>query len=146
MLTHSIHDSASQNEAIDTIARCGEILNHFKDQMPDAGSFAIVFDLLKEDCINSIHIASGSISRQEASGDDGTATTDATLNILHHAEGLNGDWTYMEPGVDALGNNIFGTDFGLTDDLMTQLEAGLGEYAWGSMPIDGDLWTQFPFA
>ena len=146
MLTHSIHDSASQNEAIDTIARCGEILNHFKDQMPDAGSFAIVFDLLKEDCINSIHIASGSISRQEASGDDGTAPTDAALNILPHTEGLNGDWTYMEPGVDALGNNIFGTDFGLTDDLMTQLEAGLGEYAWGSLPIDGDLWTQFPFA
>ncbi|OSS43831.1 hypothetical protein B5807_11616 [Epicoccum nigrum] len=146
MLTHSIHDSASQNEAIDTIARCGKILNHFKDQMPDAGSFAIVFDLLKEDCINSIHIASGSISRQEASGDDGIAPTNATLNILPHTEGLNGDWTYMEPGVDALGNNIFGTDFGLTDDLMTQLEAGLGEYAWGSMPIDGDLWTQFPFA
>jgi hypothetical protein len=35
---------------------------------------------------------------------------------------------------------------GLTDDLMSQLEAGLGEYAWGSMNMDGlNFWDQFGY-
>lgn len=145
MLTHMSHGHLGQDEAIETVARCGKILSHFKDQMPDAGSFAIVFDILKEDCIKGILGGSGSTSRQELNGDDGNIHT-ALNPPAQSTESLSSDWAYIEPGVGAFENNMFGTDFGLTDDLMTQLEAGLGEYAWGSMPIDGDLWTQFPFA
>lgn len=145
MLSHTAQDALSQNEAIETISRCARILTHFKTEMPDAGSFAIVFDILKDECIDSIMGGSETVIRQDINGNH--SITNSAFNLPpQHIEGLSDDWSGMEPGVDALGNNILGTDFSLTDDLMTQLEAGLGEYAWGSLPIDGDLWTQFPFA
>ena len=141
MLSHIPHDPLGQSEAIETIGRCATILRHFKDQMPDAGSFTIVFDILKEECINNILSGPASILGQEANND--LSVFDATLNIPPQNIGnLNGSWPYVGAGVDALENNIFGADFGLTDDLMTQLEAGMGEYAWGSLPLDGDIWDQ----
>lgn len=42
-----------------------------------------------------------------------------------------------------LGSQQF--DFSLTNSLMTQLEAGLGEYAWGSLPLDCNFWDQMSF-
>jgi hypothetical protein len=42
-----------------------------------------------------------------------------------------------------VGSQDFG--LGLTDDLMAQLEAGLGEYAWGSITMDNNFWDQMSF-
>ncbi|KAH6639837.1 fungal-specific transcription factor domain-containing protein [Boeremia exigua] len=143
MLAHISHDPQAQNDAIETITRCARVLSHFKEQMPDAGSFAVVFELLKDECINGILGSSATSLTHEAINESGA--TDASLSVpLQTTEGLNGSWTYT--GVETLESNIFGTDFGLTDDLMTQLEAGMGEYAWGSLPLDGDVWDQFSFA
>jgi hypothetical protein len=51
-------------------------------------------------------------------------------------------WPSMGPDLNGFG--VY-TDFGLTDDLMTQLEAGLGEYAWGTMPIENNFLDQVSF-
>ncbi|KAJ4986211.1 Zn(II)2Cys6 transcription factor [Stagonosporopsis vannaccii] len=145
ILTHVSNDSKSQGEAIETIERCAKILSHFKHQMPDAGSFAVVFDILKDECINSILGSSASLPSQE--GSDGTeAISTGPETVAQDMEIVTSSWPPVGLNIDALENNVFGADFGLTDDLMTQLEAGMGEYAWGSFPLDGDVWNQFPFA
>lgn len=145
ILTHISHDPQDQTEAIDTIARCAKLLNYFKDQMPDAGSFAVVFDILKEECINSILGGSASLLNQEGNNSPGAVNTALDLPP-QNMDSMNGNWPYVGVNADPLDNNLFGADFGLTDNLMTQLEAGMGEYAWGSLALDGDVWNQFPFA
>ncbi|KAJ8111167.1 hypothetical protein OPT61_g6173 [Boeremia exigua] len=145
VLAHVPHDPQNQNDAVETIARCARILNHFKDQMPDAGSFAVVFDLLKDDCINSIHGRPAPAPTEQASYSSEPVSVPVNLALQNAGNG-SGNWPPVGTGEDALENSVFGFDFGLTDDLMTQLEAGMGEYAWGSLPLDGDMWDQFPFA
>lgn len=142
-LKHEGCDNNSQHDAIETLVRCSKILTFFKEQMPDAGSFAVVFDLLKDECITERLDNSNStlnFNQQVESYPDniscpmGFASQDVDLGNGNLQHGVNDfDFSTQDLG------------FGLTDNLMTQLEAGLGEYAWGSLPVDGSFWDQFSF-
>ncbi|KAL1648615.1 hypothetical protein SLS61_006742 [Didymella pomorum] len=141
VLKHSPDEMQNQTEAVDTITTCGRILCFFKDRMPDAGSFAVVFDLLKEEYIAGLL---GHTS-QSASQIDGNGGIDPGLTqgvVAPSGGDFDGMWPSMGPDLNGFG--VY-TDFGLTDDLMTQLEAGLGEYAWGTMPIENNFLDQVSF-
>jgi hypothetical protein len=133
-----------QHEAIETIARCGRILSHFRDQMPDAGSFAIVFDIFKEECVQSILGHGNPTVNQDII--NGAADLSAAVDFPPQQTGaVNGNWPFMESDPNMLDFSSFGTNFGLTDGFMSQLEAGLGEYAWGSLTAEGDFLDHFSF-
>jgi hypothetical protein len=121
-------------DAVRILATCHDILKFFKEKMPDAGSFAIVFDLLKDECVRhrvndgSTHDLNTGCNPTNTSLSDCTAPTsfaNTTLNSTH-----NEDNSF---NIDSIEMGL-----GLTDNLdwMTQLEAGLGEYAWGWIPME----------
>lgn len=138
VLKQGPEETQSQTEAVDTITTCGRILSFFKDRMPDAGSFAVVFDLLKEEYIAGLlgH-TSQSVDQVDSNGNMDPGLTQGV--VPPSAGDFNGMW-----GPDLNGFGVY-TDFGLTDDLMTQLEAGLGEYAWGTIPLDNNFLDQISF-
>jgi hypothetical protein len=131
----------------ETLNQCNEILSFFKVKMPDAESFAIVFDILKDECIEhrlhtGPHVRSG----------------DITNDVLDHPGFMDTTSYSMQSNPDSLAYdsfnptlpyNVDSTNFGLglTDNfgLITQLEAGLCEYAWGWIPTENDSLGQVPF-
>ncbi|KAH7346924.1 hypothetical protein BKA66DRAFT_433229 [Pyrenochaeta sp. MPI-SDFR-AT-0127] len=136
----------SQHDAIETLARCSEILNHFREHMPDAGSFTIVFDLLKDECIadklDDTNSALGFNQRSE--GFPGSIGTHMGFT-LQDVNISNENVQHIDTGVNDVGLAVYDLGFGLTDNFITQLEVGLGEYAWGSAPADGSFWDQLFF-
>lgn len=157
MLKHSTEATVQQRDPAKTLNLCSGILSHFKDKMPDAGSSAVVFDVLKDECLkDNINTAQSSttVSTQDSAASifhQFAHDTPQGVNEAYSAafEALSQDNINLHPSMDQYSSN-FGTDtqdfgFGLSDDLMTQLEAGLGEYAWGSMPMDGNFWNQVSF-
>jgi hypothetical protein len=158
ILKHSTDTDVEQRDPARTLNLCSGILSFFKDKMPDAGSSAVVFDVLKEECLRD---------KASGAGPSNTTTTEAPNNLATpsepsdpSAQNINQAYTAafdalsqnsinLHPSMDQFAPNYaidtqdFG--FGLTDDLMTQLEAGLGEYAWGSIPMDGNFWDQVSF-
>jgi hypothetical protein len=149
-----------QGDPVRTLNLCSGILHFFKDKMPDAGSAAVVFDVLKDECLKDKTHAANVPTTTSVSMDDSTAlipqtsSSNASSHNVHQAytaafEALSQDNVDMNLNMDQFNSN-YGFDsqefsLGLTDDLMMQLEAGLGEYAWGSIPMDGNFWDQMPF-
>ncbi|RMZ69240.1 Zn(II)2Cys6 transcription factor [Pyrenophora seminiperda CCB06] len=142
-LSLEVETSILENrDAVRILAMCHEILNFFKEKMPDAGSFAIVFGLLKDECVRH-HINTGSTHNLNTGSDPiNTALSDCTIPT-----------SFADAALDSTHNDAysFNTDsidlsLGLTDnlDLMTQLEAGLGEYAWGWIPKKNNIFTPGP--
>lgn len=133
---------------------CQNILNFFKDKMPDAGSFTIAFEILKTECTKPSNIPdeevrhAGSAMHIEASDRGQGSLTHGALNVdlgaLTNPTVIN-DMLYNSFNDPQLYDfNAGEPDLGPTDNLslMTQLEAGLGEYAWGWIPLDDDLSNQ----
>ncbi|KAJ5027420.1 hypothetical protein J3E73DRAFT_410317 [Bipolaris maydis] len=94
LLKSSIAAVFEQRHPARTLTLCSTIMSYYKGKMPDAASAAVVFDVLKDECLK---------------------------------------------------DNLSRFNLSLTNNLMTQLEAGLGEYAWGSLPLDCNFWDQMSF-
>jgi hypothetical protein len=157
-LKHSTNTDVRQRDPARTLNLCSGILSFFKDKMPDAGSSAVVFDVLKDECLKDKAGMNDPNTGAALSQDSTTITyqtsSDATTSNVDQAysaafEAMSQNNINIPPNTDQFDPNyeIATQDFGfsLTDDLMTQLEAGLGEYAWGSMPMDGNFWDQVSF-
>jgi hypothetical protein len=170
--------SVAHPDPLHTLDICSSLLNFFKEKMADAGSFAIVFDVMKEECVkdraSSLLPSLSTIMGQPTSVEHqrqqhhpfstsrlyqnhtlsfgtlphGTSniSTSEMPSIAQHQD-TNIDHFAPQDYTDIVGAQLpqdFG--LGLTDDLMSQLEAGLGEYAWGSMNMDGlNFWDQFGY-
>ncbi|KAF3036895.1 hypothetical protein E8E12_001977 [Didymella heteroderae] len=107
VLRHSPDETQSQTEAVDTITRCGRILSYFKDRMPDAGSFAVVFDLLKEEYIAGL-LGHASQNLDQNVGND-HINPDLTQGLVPPSDGdFNSMWSSM--GSDLNGFGVY-TDF-----------------------------------
>lgn len=145
------NDFIVQDEAIETLNRCSRVLSHFKEKMPDAGSFAVVFDLLREECMYERGARQVIAHNREAQSVPTTLPTLQTGSIDPNLMQLQGDVQVTDflpdqhnPHVDAMDLSSYDLNFNLTEDLMSHLEAGIGEYAWGSLQNDNDFWDQFP--
>jgi hypothetical protein len=167
----------SQTDPLRALNLCSTVLNMFKEKMPDAGSFAVVFDVMKEECIKDRFAGSllppiSSITASTAI-DNSQQVLDLSTSHLHQAHPVSFDTLHPSlenptgavlPPISQQHTNIdhfmahnyadmthgdahIPPDFGLglTDDLMNQLEAGLGEYAWGTINMDVNFWDQFTF-
>ncbi|EUC41937.1 hypothetical protein COCMIDRAFT_104893 [Bipolaris oryzae ATCC 44560] len=159
LLKSSIEADFEQRHPARTLALCSAILSYFKDKMPDAASAAVVFDVLKDECLKE------NLPRVETSNPSQDPMHDSGAHPVHNnstvmtgdleqacgtmAGAMSQDNIDLGPGNGqfdphyGLGSQQF--DFSLTNNLMTQLEAGLGEYAWGSLPLDGNFWDQMSF-
>jgi len=148
-----------QRDPVRTLDVCSGILSFFKDKMPDAGSAAVVFDVLKDECLkDKSHpmnpTAAAAIPLNANTAHTDQLPSDVSSHDVHQAydaafEALSQDNNELSLNMDHFNMN-YALDsqepsLGLTDDLMMQLEAGLGEYAWGSIPMDGNFWDQTPF-
>lgn len=130
------------HQSLDT---CQRILQFFKEKMPDAGSFTLAFELLKTECVKPRNVAEDeerqltvtmpyqSVDQYQSSSGSGTHTLDLSSFPVVPDVQYN---TFVDPQLYDL--NTGETNMGFADDLdlMTQLEAGLGEYAWGWIPMD----------
>lgn len=148
-----------QRDPVKTLDVCSGILSFFKDKMPDAGSAAVVFDVVKDECLkdkshpmNPITAATVSMNPNTTQPDQlppGTSSHDVHQAYNAAFEALSQDNNELNLNMDHFSMNYAlnsqELSLGLTDDLMMQLEAGLGEYAWGSIPTHGNFWDQMPF-
>jgi hypothetical protein len=156
VLKSSTEADVVQRDPARTLNLCSGILSFFKDKMPDAGYSAVVFDVLKDECLNDkLHAIDPVLSAtlpqnaSESGAFHGSATANAqqldqAYSVAFEAlsqNDINFDSSMNESNTN-YEINAQGFGLGLTDDLMTQLEAGLGEYAWGSLPVDGNFWDQ----
>lgn len=165
---------------------CSRILQMFKKEMPDAGRFAIVFEMLKSNVTRDLSTGQTSPHnhRDSINGHIEQATISALDRLQEHSSvekrhsgiDLLADVASWPGGMDTLTNmnqtqhasallpqnafyggvsNLSQTQFGgdpmldwppLTDEMMEQLETGLGEYAWdtighASYPWDSVGWV-----
>jgi hypothetical protein len=169
-------DSTPHADPLRTLDICSSSLNFFKEKMPDAGSFAIVFDVMKEECVKDRFASSLlpplSTIVAHPTSDSHQNQPDLSTSQLHQTHSLSFDPLhcssdaantfelppivqqhqtnadhFVPQGFTDITNAQLGQDLGLglTDDLMNQLEAGLGEYAWGSINMDVNFWDQFGY-
>jgi hypothetical protein len=171
-------NSVAHTDPLHTLDICSSLLNFFKEKMADAGSFAIVFDVMKEECVkdrassllpslSTIMSQPTSVNHQQQqhhplstsrldqnhassfgvlqSGMSNFNTSDIPSIVQHQDTNID---RFASQDYTDIARAQLPQDFGLglTDDLMSQLEAGLGEYAWGSMNMDGlNFWDQFGY-
>ena len=173
VLTDNHGLSATRTDPLRTLHICGSLLDFFKDKMPDAGSFATVFNVIKEEFVkdrfahllpSSANVAAAPTSqhRQQLSGHlsnpEVFSSHSVNGNPLHSGIGtvdghylLSVDEQQQQTTADAISLRDFPDNttaqfpqelaIGLTDDLMNQLESGLGEYAWGSLNPEMNCWN-----
>lgn len=110
--------NASIQDPIGTLNLCSTVLYFFREKMPDAGSFAVVFDVLKDECIKDLP----------------PSPTQHLEHLTNQPSGQSFDYENQDFGM-----------LGFTDDLINQLEAGLGEYAWGSLNMEEFTWDPLDF-
>jgi hypothetical protein len=146
--------NAKDSDIQQSLDTCERILQFFKEKMPDAGSFTLAFELLKTECLKNPILSdeelrhTGSSIPYESLDQGPTSSTSGLSNVnmgpLTNPLAIP-DMLY-NPSVDLqlYDLNMGEPDFGITDNLslMTQLEAGLGEYAWGWIPMDDNFSNQ----
>ncbi|KAH8726122.1 fungal-specific transcription factor domain-containing protein [Phaeosphaeriaceae sp. PMI808] len=140
---------AQQEVAVRTLTLCSDILSFFKEKMPDAGSFTVVFNILRDEYIKDrfrgVRPPNWALSGLRSGLS--TEQLNSTLPSANIAVQVDPEHPNLLENFDATQptdvDQEFGTyDFGLTDNFMTQLEVGMGEYAWGSIPLDENFWDQ----
>ncbi|KAJ4287786.1 hypothetical protein N0V90_012490 [Kalmusia sp. IMI 367209] len=153
----TVRNGTHELEPVQTLNFCQRILTFFKEKMPDAGSFALAFELLKGECVKPRPIPDNGFRHMETTVSSETTThnhmtLNSSVNDMEFAPlaspEIMGDLhlnAYTDPGPFDI--NTIDPSLGFTDDLdlMTQLEAGLGEYAWGWLPMDNDFLGPMPF-
>jgi hypothetical protein len=149
-------DKMDEFDTVKVLALCRKILAYFGEKMPDAGSFTFVFEVLEAECIRSkvnptvdarppdhatVH---NNLGHNAVPDTDDVAMPEFVSHDVSNAGFPHLDAYNMQPF--DLDNNG-GLTLPLTGnlDLMTQLETGLDEYAWGWIPMDGNLWDQTSF-
>ncbi|KAI4929752.1 hypothetical protein J4E86_011694 [Alternaria arbusti] len=167
--------SVTNTETLPTLDTCSSLLNYFKDKMPDAGSFATVFSVILKEFVKDRFTSALQVSEnvpanpiqpsfQQPPTHDAQIYPDHHLNAdsLHSsmdtitADHLRSDGQEQERvnlnhlilgDFPDLSNHQESQDFGmgLTNDLLNQLEYGLGEYAWGSLNTNVDYWNSFSY-
>lgn len=159
LLKSSIAAVFEQRHPARTLTLCSTIMSYYKGKMPDAASAAVVFDVLKDECLKD------NLSRVENSDPNKDSMNDSAAHSAHNnssvmtadleqtcgtmAGAMSQDNIDLGPSNGqfdphyGLGSQQF--NLSLTNNLMTQLEAGLGEYAWGSLPLDCNFWDQMSF-
>ncbi|KAJ4354122.1 uncharacterized protein N0V89_005855 [Didymosphaeria variabile] len=146
--------NATESGIYQSLETCQRILQFFKEKMPDAGSFTLAFELLKTECVKPRILTTQEVRHTDSAtpfgpSDSGltssnSGTHSVNLGSLSNPVGIP-DIQYnpfVDPQLCDL--NIGEPNFGFMEDfdLMTQLEAGLGEYAWGWIPLDDNFSDQ----
>lgn len=134
---------------------CSQVLHTFEKEMPDVRSFAVVFDELKELSTRKLHQALGhgeqramSAGQEAASRlHDSQATDWSGAHIDNLQSHERNDGLNAQPTDNLTWDNFNFDEFPtglewpiLTEELMENLEAGLGEYAWGDDLVSN--WNQ----
>jgi hypothetical protein len=132
-----------------TLQLCSVVLHSFEKEMPDVRSFAIVFDELKDAVIRKAQpqpnpeddTTHGHTSVPESDHHheriltQGAPAAQAQLQSAATVHGYTA--TPMGTDINATYFNLFAAESGdldwpiMTEEFMENLEAGLGEYAWG---------------
>lgn len=139
-----------------TLELCSKILHSFEKEMPDVRSFAVVFDELKDLVMRKIY---GHHEQDPADGNV-TPTTNETFRALdgHHHDSSHAAHMKIPDPIDSfipasMNMDLNASQFDLSstyltesnwpimsEEFMENLEAGLGEYAWGFAGDDISGW------
>jgi hypothetical protein len=140
-----------------TLQLCSEVLHSFEREMPDVRSFAIVFDELTdavirkvqpnpdEDTVNEQTSLSTNEHRLPRDSTQGVSVQRAQIQSANTTNEFNA--LSMDVDMSATYLNNFSAEAAdldwpiMTEEFMENLEAGLGEYAWGFAGDDLYDWT-----
>lgn len=157
----SLDTDVSPEAALQT---CSRVLHSFEKEMPDVRSFTTIFDELKELGTRKLHQAHGKGAQFAHMTVPADQTTKGNLQVgeatdwsLSHnrtqsqADTMNWDgqaadganWDNTNLGEFSMGEDGLGWPL-LTEEFMENLEAGLGEYAWGFAGDDHCYWQPDP--
>lgn len=145
-------DNELSGDHLFVLERCAEVLESFKQDMPDAGSFAVVFGHLKQELLvkrpslatdNAAtligardQLSSGETQIWQQQSQPGLAAFPLDDN-----PSINALDDFALPGFDASLLAHQPLDWLMTEGTMENIEAGLGEYAWGSAGLDLYQWN-----
>lgn len=136
---------------------CSQVLHSFEKEMPDVRSFAVVFDELKELVVRKLQKpAEKAIGHMSIPAYQNSIHPDPDQSINRpdvsqdQLQGVSGAENFSLPSMDlssstfdALSTDQNGLDWSImTEEFMENLEAGLGEYAWGFTGDDLYYWNQ----
>jgi hypothetical protein len=140
-----------------TLQLCSEVLHSFEREMPDVRSFAVVFDELKDTVIRKVQPNSDEATSYEQtslSTNEHYLARDSTQGVsVQQAQIQSANTTNefnamsMDADMSATCLNPFSAEVAdldwpiMTEEFMENLEAGLGEYAWGFAGDDLYDWT-----
>jgi len=143
---------------------CSQVLHTFEKEMPDVRSFAVAFDELKDLSLRNMQQANARTSQfahlsvpadQVTIGNSHVSeTTDWSAlhnrtqsqanNMNWETQALDGaNWETSNLGEFSMGEDGLGWPL-LTEEFIENLEAGLGEYAWGFAGDDHCYWQPDP--
>jgi hypothetical protein len=163
----SMKSDAAQDTSLDVevspaaaLQTCSQVLHTFEKEMPDVRSFAVVFDELKDLSMRNMQQTHGKTSQfahvsvpadQAMTGNSHVSeTTDWSIShnrtqsqadtMTWDSQAIDGaNWETSNLGEFSMGEDGLGWPL-LTEEFMENLEAGLGEYAWGFAGDDHCYW------
>ncbi|KAK7225242.1 hypothetical protein V2G26_013245 [Clonostachys chloroleuca] len=166
------HSGSSIASLESTLRLCCKTLQDFRNQMPDAGRFSIVFEMLTNNFLRHFSSGAGTSTQQlelppapifGRPEPQNTVPELQTSDIPSHDPSfqLNSDHASNLEILDMLSASApdMGQQHGvdqlqaehqvwpeLTDEFMELLENGLGEYAWGTADSNAFPWTDSQFS
>ena len=139
---------------------CSQVLHTFEKDMPDVRSFAVIFDELKDLSLRNVQQGHSKLTQFAHVGIPADQVTTGAMQIgepsdwpvLHNrtqsqADNVNwngqaidgANWDNSILGEFSMGEDGLGWPV-LSEEFMENLEAGLGEYAWGFAGDDHFYW------
>jgi hypothetical protein len=163
----SLKSDAANDPSLDTevspavaLQTCSQVLHTFEKEMPDVRSFAVIFDELKDLSLRNVQQGHSKPTQFAHVGIPADQVTTGTMHVgeatdwpvLHNrtqsqADNMNwngqaidgANWESSNLGEFSMGEDGLGWPV-LTEEFMENLEAGLGEYAWGFAGDDHFYW------
>lgn len=136
------------------LARCCELLSKFVSEMPDARRFAVVFEALSKQYIHREQYNSSQLTANQSQYPQTTMVPDDLDTFVSH-NGVHAAQDFSSTSNDIGQDNVQQDDTGFDLDLsnlddwllfstgsetfLGQMEAGIGQYAWGTMH-DASAW------
>lgn len=144
------HKGMSGNPSV-VLGQCTAVLDSFKHDMPDAGSFAVVFSHLKQELLRKRPTLAGDVVADTVGAGGLLSMSDDQFWPQQYQPGLatfsldnsiqsNAYSEFALPGFNPSIMSQEPLDWLMTEGMMENIEAGMGEYAWGSAGLDPLQW------
>lgn len=147
--------SVDFQQASRALAKCSDLLSKFVSEMSDARRFAVVFEALSKQYIQKDQHPTSQPSTDTPQQFDHGSSEPSAFNALNGTDSIRFEgpaFEYRDQDHAYDTGTSFDLDFSNTDDwllfptssdtFLSQMEAGIGQYAWGTLQ-DANAWQNY---